>query len=160
MTDAQLAPPLARRARGAGTSSSPVAILVTVGLLGALLAWRLMVAPASGSAVEMSAIEQAWGVRLTQIGVTADGGLVDVRYQVVDADKALTFLDDPANMPILIAEDTNATVRSTAMLHSTHEVQAGRTYFVLYRNTGGVIHSGGLVTVAFGPLRLEHLVAL
>jgi hypothetical protein len=160
MTGAQLAPRAARRARGSGMAFSPVVLIVAVGLLGALLAWRLLFGPSPGSAVDMSAIEQQWGIRLTQIGVTADGGLVDIRYQVVDADKALSFLDRPANMPVLIAEDTNVTVRATAMMPMRHDVQAGRTYFILYRNTGGAIHRGGMVTVAFGTMRLEHLVAL
>jgi hypothetical protein len=105
------------------------------------------------------AIENAWGVRVTQIGVTADGGLVDFRYIVIDPDKALAMLQDVNKLPVLVAEDSGATVNSAAMMAQKHTLNPGRTYFLLYRNTQGAIKPGRAVTVRFGDLLLEHVIA-
>jgi hypothetical protein len=40
-----------------------------------------------------------------------------------------------------------------------HDLAPGRTYFLLYRNTHGAIKPGSAVTVKFGDLSLEHVVA-
>jgi len=106
-----------------------------------------------------SAIEDKWGIRATQIGVTADGGLVDFRFMVLDPDKALAMLQDVNKLPVLIAEDGGTTVNSAAMMAQKHNLAPGRTYFLLYRNTGGAIKPGGAVTVNCGDLQLEHVIA-
>lgn len=51
-----------------------------------------------------SATESRYGIQITQIGLTAAGGLVDFRFKVLDAAKARQLLGDPANAPVLIAE--------------------------------------------------------
>jgi hypothetical protein len=105
------------------------------------------------------AIEAQWGVRITQIGVTADGGLLDFRYLVIDPDKALAMLQDDKNLPVLTAEDSGLIVDSAALMAHKHDLAAGRTYFLLYRNAKGAIKRGTPVTIMIGDLRLEHAVA-
>jgi hypothetical protein len=116
-------------------------------------------APRSTAMPINPAIEDKWGVRVTQIGVTADGGLVDFRYLVLDPDKALAMLQDVNNLPVLVAEDGGQLVNSAAMMAQKHNLNPGSTYFLLYRNTQGAIKPGGAVTVKFGDLQLEHVVA-
>jgi hypothetical protein len=136
-------------------------LLVIVGVAAFLFARGRPAAPAPfGSAAPLSpAIEQQWGIRVTQIGATADGGLVDFRYIVLDPDKALAMVQDVNNLPVLIAEDSGTLVNSAALMAAKHDLAPGRTYFFLYRNTHGAIKSGTPVTVKFGNLTLEHFVA-
>jgi hypothetical protein len=103
------------------------------------------------------AIEERWGIRVTKLAVTADGGLVDFRYIVLDPDKALAMLQDAKNMPVLIAEDNGIVVKSAALMAAKHSLQPGRTYFVLYRNTRGALKHGGKATIVLGDLRLERV---
>ena len=112
------------------------------------------------------AIEERWGIRVTQIGVSADGGLVDFRFVVIDPDKALAMLQEEKNLPVLIAEENGAVVNSAALMAARHTLQPGRTYFLLYRNTRGAIQSGSAVSVVFADpaasgqtMRLEHFKA-
>ena len=105
------------------------------------------------------AIEEQWGVRVIQIGVTADGGLVDFRYIVLDPDKTLAMLQDVNKLPVLVAEDSGTVVNSAALMAQKHTLHPGQTYFLLYRNTGGAIKPGGAVTVRFSDLQLEHVIA-
>ncbi len=139
-----------------------LAVLGGVALIGALLGWRLWLAPrpAPGPpAMPTSvAIEERWGIRISQIAVTADGGLVDVRYIVLDPDKALAMVQDVRNLPVLIASNGQV-VNSAAMMAAKHNFAPGRTYFLLYRNTNGAIRPGDEVTLIFRDVRLEHVIA-
>jgi len=103
------------------------------------------------------AIEDRWGIRVSQIGVTADGGLVDFRFVVLDPDKALAMMQDVNNLPVLVAEDKSGIINSAAMMPTKHELTPGKTYFLLYRNTQNAVKPSALVSVLFSnDLRLEH----
>lgn len=100
------------------------------------------------------------GVNLTLLGVTAQGGMIEFRYQVVDPDKASLLLHQDDRRPILVAEDSGVTL---AMLSRPHnhkaDLKAGGTYFFMMANTRNAIHDGTKVTVIVGGIRLEHVVA-
>ncbi|NWJ46030.1 MAG: hypothetical protein HXX08_09150 [Chloroflexi bacterium] len=105
-------------------------------------------------------IEEKWGIRVTQIGVTADGGMVDFRFMVIDPEKALNMMSVPDNLPILAAEDSGIYVNSAAIMSTRHDLNAGGIYFMLFRNTQGAIKPGGKVVVLFpDEQKLEHVVA-
>lgn len=104
-----------------------------------------------------TAIEDRWGLRVSEVRVTADGGLVDFRFFVIDPDKALGMLSDLKNAPVMIAESNGALINSTALMAHKHGLRAGQTVYMLYRNTGGALKRGGFATVVFGELRLEHV---
>lgn len=111
-----------------------------------------------GAPVSASIIEATWGVQIKQIGVTADGGLIDLRLTIIDPDKAgpLFSLD---NRPRLYAEESGKLVDS--LMHPPHaqEFAPGQVHYLLYNNTGGAIQRGMLVSIVLGDLRLEHIVA-
>ena len=139
-------------------------VLTIAVLLVAATAWYLILGNGSSpltseSDASAASIEQRWGIRVTQIAPTADGGLVDVRYQVTDADKALAMLDDVDNLPVLIAEDSATTINSAVLMAQKHVLSPGRTYFLLYRNANGAVRSGTPVTVTIGEFRLRHVIA-
>jgi hypothetical protein len=116
--------------------------------------------PATPGIIPLSpAVEERYGVRLTQVGVSADGGLVDVRYIVLDPRKAATLTETDASVPKLLVERTGALVQSAALMGAKHDLRAGRTAFLLYRNTLGAIQRGTVITIVFGELRIEHVVA-
>ncbi|MCL7451815.1 MAG: hypothetical protein M8467_02075 [Anaerolineae bacterium] len=106
-----------------------------------------------------SEIEEKFGVRFAFLAVTADGGMVELRYRVVDEGKAANFGHYSETAPMLIAEDTGEIVDVTIMGLHNHRVEPGRTYYVLYRNTSNAIQSHRPVTIAVGDLKLEHVVA-
>lgn len=139
------------------------AALFLFALAGAYAAWRFLPAGQT-TAVQTTtplnpAIEERWGIRITQIGVTADGGLIDMRYLIIDPDKALAMVSETETMPVLIAEESDTLINSAAAMNHKNEFNAGQTYFFLYRNTNGAIRRGGAVTVRIGDLLLEHVIA-
>lgn len=102
-------------------------------------------------------IEERFGVRILGVNVVARGGLIDLRYRVVDAGKAKSFGHYTETSPLIIADDGNVEV--TIMGLHNHRVETGRTYYILYRNTGNVIKPGEPVTIQIGDLILKNVVA-
>ncbi len=105
------------------------------------------------------AIESKWGIRVSQVAVTADGGLVDFRFIVLDPDKAAEMLSNVDNLPVLLPDGASVVVNSTAQMGAHPTLRAGQTYFLLYRNAGGTVRSGDALSVLFGDLKIEHVIA-
>lgn len=111
---------------------------------------------AAAQAETAAAIADRLGISVESVRVTADGGLVDFRYRVIDPDKAIFIFQDLDVVPQIIAED--GTVIALASLPHRHGMTAGITYFILYRNVSGAVKPGSEVTIKVGEdLRLEHI---
>lgn len=138
------------------------ALLIGAGVLVAMTIFPTPVTelrPVPGAEMPSNpAIEQRWGIRIKQIGVSADGGLVDFRFIVLDADKAASMLQDAKNLPVLITNGTRRVVNSASLMSAKHDMNLGQTYFLLYRNTGGAIKHNSLVDVVFQDLTLPNAV--
>jgi hypothetical protein len=111
--------------------------------------WRTT-AGSPGAFVELT------GVRIVRVALSGNGGLVDLRFQAVDAEKALVVHD--ANQPIRIVEEASGVVISTPFHgHGGGRLVQGVTYYQLFNNTGGAIRRGGLVSLIVGGVRLQHV---
>ena len=107
---------------------------------------------------QISALQNTWGIRLTNVVMTANGGLVDMRFQVVDPDKALGILDDDS-YPVLIDEASGTPmVRPTNHGGHSGNFNAGRTYYFVYQNVNGLVKSGSQLTIRVGEVALEHVI--
>jgi hypothetical protein len=133
--------------------------VLAVAALAVFAASRLVATTGAGGIPTNPAFEQALGVRLTQLAVSADGGLVDVRFLVLDPTKASDLTRTPSSVPRLVVESTGEVIQSAALMGAKHDLRAGRTSFLLYRNTGGAIRRGTLVSIVFADLKVEHVVA-
>jgi hypothetical protein len=112
------------------------------------------------TSVDVDGMAARNGIRVSLIGVTAAGGLVEFRYQVVDPDKANGVLHDPDLAPALVVEETGATlVMSSPAHHHGADLKLGGTYFFLLANAHNAVHTGSHVTLVIGKARLEHLLA-
>ena len=99
-----------------------------------------------------------YGIDVDLIAVTAAGGLVEFRYQVVDPDKATRILHETELSPILVAEDSGQTLIMSSPPHKHGaELRLGGTYFFLLANSGNALHRGTQVTLVMGDVRVEHL---
>jgi hypothetical protein len=105
-----------------------------------------------------SALEAQYGIQITQIGLTASGGLVDVRFKVLDAGKARALLGNPANTPMLIAGDKPPLMAPHNALRGA-KFGPGQVFYILYPNLRNAIKPGVEVTVAMGEARLGPVTA-
>lgn len=98
------------------------------------------------------------GVRITQVTVSGGGGLVDLRYQVVDPDAA-NALHDPRTPPAVIDEESGLVVHDLLMNHAhSGAFKAGITYYLVFTNPNNWIHQGSVVTVLLGDAQVEHVI--
>jgi hypothetical protein len=98
------------------------------------------------------------GVKITQVAVTGAGGLIDLRYQVLDPDAA-NALHDPATPPAVVDERTGLVVHELLMSHShTGPFKAGVTYYLVFNNPGNWVHRGSKVVVLLGNAQVEDVV--
>ncbi len=135
-------------------------VTITLGIFAYISFNKAPAATATYTIPTSPAIEAKWGIRISQIGVTADGGMVDFRFVVIDPDKALELMSKADNLPILAAEDSNVYVNSAALMSTRHALNPGTTYFMLFRNTKGAVKPGTKVSVLFpDELKLEHITA-
>lgn len=105
-----------------------------------------------------SALESQVGIQIAHVGLAASGGLVDLRFKVLDAAKARALLGNPANAPMLIAGDMPPLMAPHKALHGAKYGQ-GQVIYILYPNLRGAIQPGVEVTVALGDARLGPVIA-
>lgn len=158
MTSTTLSPTVMFRSRPQGRFLLTVALVVAIAasVLGGRIAMQHHDSPVvtfgSGPVVPTSPVlEQNWGIKITNVVLLADGGLVAIRYQVVDPAKdGKLHSGGTVNLPVLIDEKTGREIRSSAALMHVHFADGGtdgRSYSILYGNSGGALKRGAIVTV-------------
>lgn len=153
--------------RGRRASAGALVFIVAVVLGGALLPGRGLAANRAGTPTTSAwtplpeaALEAIHGIRVTQIAVTAGGGLVDLRFTVVDPEKARPLLAGHALLPRLVVEGSG--VELQAPKHGAMRgirIQKDAASFLLFPNTRNAVRPGTRVAVAFGDVQVEPLVA-
>jgi hypothetical protein len=102
-------------------------------------------------------IEQRFGVRFTGLYLVSRGGMIDMRYRVVDVGKAKNFGHFTETSPMIIAQDSGKTIEVTIMMLHNHRVEGGRVYYILFRNTDNAIKPGSRVSIQIDDLILEDV---
>jgi hypothetical protein len=103
-----------------------------------------------------------WGVDGLSTQLAESGQLVRFSYRVVDVALAKPLLEKISN-PSLLDERAHAvlsvpTMEKVGPLRQAGKPEAGKTYWVLFSNRGGVVRAGDKVTVVVGSVRIDGLV--
>jgi hypothetical protein len=108
-------------------------------------------------------VEQ-WGVEVIGISRTAGGYMLDFRFRVVDADKALPLFDhrikpyvqaakSDIKLPVPVATKVGA-FRPT---NRGKNIKADKTYFMIFANPDSYVKAGDKVSVIVGDFRVENM---
>jgi hypothetical protein len=107
--------------------------------------------------VSEDALVQRTGVRLVHVAASGGGGLIDVRFQVVDPDAA-AYLHDEATPPAIVDEATGVVANELLMGHShSGSYTAGVTYYLIFVNPGNLIQRGSRVSVLLGDAQVPNV---
>jgi hypothetical protein len=143
----------ARHAMAKGTEAEPRLAMATSGEPG--------VGDLSATRPAASAAE--YGIEVVAIRRSAAGYMLDLRYRIVDPERARAFLDR-SRRPYLIDEATGAEFRipSSPKIGALRQVpqtpDPERTYFMFFANPQRFIQPGNHVTVVADDCRLEGIV--
>jgi hypothetical protein len=124
--------------------------------------------PEPGSAPEEAfgagRVVDKFGVRLTGVRLTANGYVVDLRYRVLDPDKAQGLLDRKVR-PVLVDETTGnrfyvpvpPTVGALRQTSRNKVIHTDRDYFMLFANPDRKLQAGSKVALYVGEERFGSL---
>ncbi len=153
------APLPARRVRAPLPRLASIIALVAIAAIALGGLWAVARAnQLPGVVVSQAAFEEKWGIHISHIAVVADGGLIDFRFQVIDPDKASPVMEVETR-PHLYVESTGQEVSSLYHIMHNHDIQAGKSHYLIFNNENGAIRSGTSVSVVLGDMRLEHIIA-
>jgi len=107
--------------------------------------------------VTLAEFEVISGISPKMIVVTAAGGIVDLRFKVVNAEKANQLMVDATRFPRLLVEDSGLVLNSGAHHVRTHK--EGATYFLFFPNTNSTVKTGTPLYVVVGQQRFGPIIA-
>jgi hypothetical protein len=102
-------------------------------------------------------MEGVLGVRFTQAAVVADGGIVELRYVVLDTQKGSAFQNDIKHPPVLRSERNGKVAWRAALMKQGHDLRPGQSYYILYLNNASAIKRGDKLEIAAGGNKLTHV---
>ncbi len=106
--------------------------------------------------VDQSAFAGETGVWIEHVALTGAGGLIEIRYRILDADKSL-IVHDYDNPPRIVHDD-GFELRFQRHEHShVRENRLGATYNEQLVNVGAYFEKGDVVTVYVGQVALENV---
>ena len=109
-------------------------------------------------------LEEEWGVQVLGIKVTAAGMMLDFRFRVVDADKAMSLFDHRIK-PYIVAERSKAKlpvpmaakVGAFRPTNRGRNIRAGRNYYMIFGNPDRHVSAGEKVSIYIGDFVVENL---
>jgi hypothetical protein len=157
------------QAASSGGRSGTTKRLIAVGAIVAVLfvgiaAWQMRSGtnPAidGSTAITAEQLEEQYGVRLDVVGLLASGGLVELSFQVTDADKATALFGAVEDMPVLAVEGTNKVLQSAKGMKHQLTLLDGASYFFLYGNVANAVHEGSKVAFVLNGVRIPHMTVM
>ena len=105
------------------------------------------------------ALKDRWGIQIASVRLTAGGRALDVRYRVLDVAKASGMHAIQTETYLLDAiSGKNLSSKAHSQPLVAQEMVPGKTYFMMFPNSGGLVRKGGVVTLVVAGVRTEGLV--
>ena len=109
-------------------------------------------------------LAEQWGVKLISLNLTSAGFMMDFRFRVLDADKALSLFDHRIK-PYVVAERSSiklpvpmaAKVGAMRPTNRGKNIKADKNYYMIFANPDRHVKRGEKVTVIIGDFKVEHL---
>ena len=134
-------------------------LLLVAGLYvsNAIQAFRASSAPDETTIISPGTLETKYGLHVNLIALTAAGGFVDLRLKIIDGEKLKLLLADKQNFPVL--STAQGVILNAPEETKSQEIEfiSGGNLFIIYPNSGNVIHQDTPVTILFGDIAVEPI---
>lgn len=135
------------------------AILVTIAVLPL---WAVAAMADTSIAAAVPDSEKNFGIKVVSLRPTAGGRMLDLRFRVVDPEKAKAVLNKNKKAYLLDGNTgktlTVPVTKAGSMRQTTLSPETGRVYFMLFANPGGLVKEGGSVSLVIGDFRKDDLI--
>ena len=109
--------------------------------------------------ISSAILEQKYGLHVNLIGVTAAGGMVDLRLKILDAEKARQLISDREHLPTLFIPDSNVILTASDDSQAQEiRLENNGNLFLLFPNTRNAVKPGSWITIQFDSLSLEPII--
>ncbi len=109
-------------------------------------------------AVSTTQLAEQYGVRINLLAVTAAGGMLDLRYQVLDAQKAQSLFAAPSAAPKLYIPQKHVSLATEADPRQQYPaLKDGNLYLVMFTNNGNAVKVGDEIEIRFGDLQVTSI---
>lgn len=110
------------------------------------------------------ALLERWGVELLGVRLAAQGYMIDFRFRVLDAEKALPLFDSKIQ-PYLLREGSDIKLpvpigQRVGAFRTTNRgknITADKTYYMMFANPDAFVKPGNRVSVVIGDFRVDGL---
>lgn len=113
---------------------------------------------------QMRAAEDKFGIQVKALHLSASGYVLDLRYRVVDPEKASPLLDPKRKVYLLdeahqakLGVPESPIIGGMRQTSRNYTIYTDRDYFILFVNPGKVVRSGDKLTLAAGDLQIAKL---
>jgi hypothetical protein len=104
-----------------------------------------------------SRVEGKAGIRVTRASLAADGGLIDVRYIVLDPSLATRWTGNTDKPPVLDNQRTHERFDRVAAMREGHDLRPGQTYYLIYLNKDGNVKRGDKIDINIAGTTLQGI---
>lgn len=108
--------------------------------------------------------EAVYGIRVDGLHLSAHGYILDLRYRVLDADKAAVLLDAKQKVYLLDAAHSaklgvpeSPIIGGMRQTSRNHVIYTDRDYFILFVNPGRAVRVGDTLKLAVGDTKIAEL---
>lgn len=107
--------------------------------------------------------DEKWGIQVTGLHLAVGGRMLDLRYRVLDPNRAALWLKQQDETTCLVDPVSGKKVplpdalRSGSLHRAASELAGGHTYFMYFPNPGQQFEKGSKVTLVMGNFRAENL---
>ena len=113
---------------------------------------------------DSKALADKWGVEVIGMRLTSAGYMLDFRFRVLDADKALPLFEHRIK-PYVVADKSDIKlpvpmapkVGAFRPTNRGKNIKADKTYYMIFGNPDRHVKAGEKVTVVIGDFKVEHL---
>ncbi len=111
---------------------------------------------------EAAIYEAVWGIADPSVKAVESGVIIRFSYRVLDPEKARLFNDKKLN-PLLVSPERGVqlvvpTMEKVGQLRQApHELEAGKSYWMAFSNSGRVVKPGDRVDIVIGSFHARGL---
>lgn len=137
-------------------------VIALLGLAPISNGWATTALDAQPSPAGLSEPEKRFGIRILSLRPTAAGNMLDMRFRVLDPEKAQPILDKGKKAFVLDQASGKAlsvpVTKAGSWRQTTSKPEAGRVYFVLFGNPNKLVKENSKVTVVIGDFKKNDIV--